>query len=428
MSGPADLVLRGVHALDERGGFTEPVDVVVHDGTVGAVAPDAGRQGGSDDVDASGLWLMPGVFDCHVHAGMSTTDTLENLRTPSSLRTLRTARNLRRMLEAGVTFARDAGGADAGVRDAVAEGTSCGPTLQVSINMLSQTGGHADGHLAGPGLETSVEYFLPDGPDRPPFLVDGPDEMRRTVRRLLRAGADWIKVCTSGGVFGGIAAAQAAELTVEEVAVAVAEGARRGVGVMAHAVGRGGIDVALDAGVRSIEHGVFLDEEQATRMAAAGTFLVPTLVIYADVAAKVAATPEAFPPALVASAAEIGRRLGDAVALAHEHGVPIALGSDFATAEDHGRNLEEIALLHRAGLPAADALLAATARGAELCGVGGTHGRIAPGYAFDALLLDRDPSDPGLFLEPGAVTGVFRAGEPVVAHPRVADALAGASA
>ncbi|MGX6449111.1 amidohydrolase family protein, partial [Patulibacter sp. S7RM1-6] len=344
-SAPARLVLRGVHALDERGGLTDPVDVVVEDGIVRAVTPDAGASRGAVDVDAAGLWLLPGVFDCHVHAGMSSTDTLENLATPHALRTLRTARNLRTMLAAGVTFARDAGGADAGVRDAVAEGAVPGPRLQVAVNMLSQTGGHADGHLAGPGIDVSTEYFLPDAPDRPPYLVDGPDEMRRTVRCLLRAGADWIKVCTSGGVFGGIEAAQAPELTVEEVAVAVAEAGRRGVGVMAHAVGRGGIDVALDAGVRSIEHGIFLTEEQAARMGAAGTFLVPTLVIYADVARRVRAAPDAFPPAVVASAAEIEARLGEAVALAHAHGVPIALGSDFATAGDHGRALEEIALL-----------------------------------------------------------------------------------
>lgn len=422
---PDELVLRQVRALDERGGFSDPVDVVVAEGVIRSVGPNARAGRDAREVDGAGLWLLPGVFDCHTHSGMSSVDTLENLRTPLSLRTLETARNLRLTLEAGVTFTRDAGGVDAGVRTAIERGVVSGPGLQVSIVLLSETGGHADGYLPGPGLECSTEYFMPDSPDRPPFLVDGVDAMRRTVRQVLRAGADWIKVCVSGGVFGGIEAAQASELSVAEVEVAVAEAGRRGKPVMAHAVGADGIDVALDAGVRSIEHGIFLDERQATRMAAAGTFLVPTLVIYEDVARRVGEAPEAFPPHVVASAEALRPRLGEAVRLAQAHGVPIALGSDFATAADHGRNLEEITLLHRAGLSVEEALLAATVRGAELCGVADRRGRIAPGQAFDALLLDRDPGDLSLFLERGAVSGVFRDGAPVVVHPRVAAAIGG---
>jgi len=288
--------------------------------------------------------------------------------------------------------------------------------------MLSQTGGHADGFLAGAGLALSVEDFLPADPGRPPFLVDGPEQMRHVVRAVLRAGADWVKVCTSGGVFGGVEAAQQPQLSVEEVSVAVVEARRRGRSVMAHAVGAAGIDVALEAGVRSIEHGVHLTEEQAQRMARDAVFLVPTLVIYRWVSELVEATPERFPDRVRESAAAIAGVLGHCVALAHAHGVPIALGSDFATAADHGRNLEEITWLHRAGLPVEEALLAATARGADLCGVGDRRGAIAAGYALDAILLDDDPGDLSCFLSPGCVTGVFRLGAAVVAHPRLEDA------
>jgi imidazolonepropionase-like amidohydrolase len=340
---------------------------------------------------------MPGVFDCHVHVGMSTTDTLENLRTPLSLRTLATARNLQATLAAGVTHVRDAGGVDAGVRTALERGLIAGPDLQVSIVMLSQTGGHADGFLAGPGTEQSVEDFLPAAPDRPPFLVDGVDEMRRVVRRTLRAGADWIKLCTSGSAFGD---GDTPQLTVAEVRVAVEEAARRGRGVMAHAVGSAGIDIALEAGVRSIEHGIHLQERQAARMARDNVFLVPTLAIYHRLA---------YP----------GPELGECVRLAHAHGVPIALGSDFASAGDHGANLAEIAHLHAAGLPVEAALQAATIRGAQLCGVAARAGCIAPGQRFDALVLDEDPGDLSCFLRRDAVTGVFKAGVPVVPHPRL---------
>jgi imidazolonepropionase-like amidohydrolase len=420
------LVLRGVRALDQSGSFTDPVDVAVVHGITTAVAPVARSlpaPPGARELDGAGLWLLPGVLDCHAHVGMSSTDTLENLRTPLSLRTLATARNLRATLAAGVTHVRDAGGVDAGVRTALERGLADGPELQVSIVMLSQTGGHSDGFLPGcPAAGLSVEDFLPAAPGRPPFLVDGADAMRRTVRETLRAGADWIKLCTSGGVFGGTEAAETAQLTVEEVAVAVHEAARRRRGVMAHAVGTAGIAVALEAGVRSIEHGVGLDEEQARRMAREGTFLVPTLVIYRKVIDMVAAAPEAFPAGLRAAARDIDGRLGACVALAHEHGVPVALGSDFADAADHGGNLAEITHLHRAGLPVEAALLAATANGARLCGVAATQGAIRPGHRFDAILLDSDPGDLSCFLAPGAVTGVFRAGTPVVAHPRLREA------
>ena len=417
------LALRGVRALDEAGGFSDALDVVVSDGTIEAVAVNAAAPPGALEVDCAGLWLMPGVVDCHVHVAASSNDTLENLATPLSLRALQAGRNLETMLAAGVTHARDAGGADAGLRTAVARGLVAGPALDVSIAMLSQTGGHADGFLAGAGIAIAVEDLMPAAPGRPPFIVDGAEQMRAVVREVLRAGADWIKLCTTGGAFAGADAYTETQLSVEEVSVAVAEAARRGRGVMAHAVGSAGIDIALDAGVRSIEHGVYLTEAQAVRMAAAGVFLVPTLAIYRWVIETVVeGQPDRFPAEVRAGAAQIGSVLGAAVAIAHAHGVPIALGSDITTAAGHGGNLAEITWLHRAGLAVEDALLAATLRGAQLCGVAGRSGRIEPGHAFDAILLDEDPGDLSCFLRRDAVSGVFRGGVAVVEHARLADA------
>ena len=175
------------------------------------------------------------------------------------------------------------------------------------------------------------------------------------------------------------------------------EAARRGRGVMAHAVGSAGIEVALDAGVRSIEHGIYLNEAQAVRMAADNVFLVPTLVTYHKVVERVKAHPDLFSSEIREGVAEIAAALGTCVRLARDAGVAIALGSDFAQAEDHGTNLAEITYLHRAGLSVEEALLAATIGGAQLCGVGDRQGRIAPGYAFDALLLDTDPGDLSCF-------------------------------
>ncbi len=419
------LVIRGVRVLDASGSFTDATDVVVVDGAINAVVRRATAPEGAVQLDADGLWLMPGVFDCHVHVGMSSTDTLTNLQTPLSLRALQAASNLSATLACGVTHVRDAGGVDAGLRAGIERGLIAGPELEVSIVMISQTGGHADGFLAGPGISISVEDFLPADPGRPPFIVDGEEEMRRTVREVLRAGADWVKVCTTGGVFGGAQVANEAQFTVAEIGVAVREAARRRRGVMAHAVGTAGIEVALDAGVRSIEHGIYLTEAQAARMAAENVYLVPTLVAYHRVVERVTAHPDLFSFEIREGVVDIASALGTCVRLARDAGVAIALGSDFATAEDHGTNLAEITYLHRAGLSVEDALLAATLRGAQLCGVDDRQGRIAPGYIFDAFLLDTDPGDLSCFLSRDVVTGVFRAGAPVVLHPRLMDATAG---
>jgi imidazolonepropionase-like amidohydrolase len=183
-----ELLLREANVLDAGGSFTGPVDVHVRDGRVATVGHDL-PAGEARSVDFSGLWLMPGVFDCHDHVAFSTVDMAELLSTPVTRWTLEAARNARRTLEGGVTFVRDLCGADRGIRDAVAAGHVPGPTLQVSVTLICQTGGHGDAYLPGAGLEAAL---VPDYPGRPPFVVDGPESMRHAVRATLRAGADWI--------------------------------------------------------------------------------------------------------------------------------------------------------------------------------------------------------------------------------------------
>jgi imidazolonepropionase-like amidohydrolase len=420
----SSFVLRGANALDESGGFTGPVDVAVAEGRVVAVEPNT-NLADAPSVDFSGLWVMPGVFDCHDHVALSSLDSMELLRTPVTQWTLEAAQNLRRTLEGGVTFVRDAAGADAGMRESIERGYVRGPRLQVSVVAVSQTGGHIDGFLPGPGAEISADYVIPDYPGRPPYRVDGVDEMRRAARTILRSGADWIKLCTTGGVLSAHDQGEVAEFTLEEIRVAVFEATRKGKGVMVHAFGGEGLDNAVEAGVRSIEHGVFLTDDQAARMAASGCWLVPTLAILRDVIRW--AEADLLPPYATRKALDLKPRIGGAVRIAREHGVRIALGTDYVSREQHGRNMEEIALLGEAGLTPEEALLAATIRGAELCGVARDYGRIAPGFAFDAIVLDEDPSDLTLFTRPDSVKGVFKDGVPLVTHPQIADALAAAA-
>lgn len=408
-------MLREAAVLDRGGGFEAPVDVHVRAGRVAAVGKRLATANGVSSVDFSGLWLLPGVFDCHDHLTFSTTDIREVLATPVSRWVLRTSRNASATLEAGVTFVRDLCGADRGVRDAIASGEARGPRLQISVVLICQTGGHGDDYLPGAGLEASL---IPSYPGRPPFVVDGPDAMRSAVREILRAGADWIKLATTGGLVSEHDDPLVAEFTAEEIAVAVCEAARKGKGVAAHAYGGDGLTNAVRAGVRSIEHGGFLTEEQAAMMAASGCYLVPTLSAMRDClrwAQEGALTPRQREKIL-----GLGLELGRCIQIAKEHGVRMAIGTDYIDAAQHGGNLEELVLMRRAGLTTEETLLAATVGGAELCGVADRYGRIEEGYIFDAIVLDEDPGeDLQNLAHRGAVSGVFQRGEPVVAHPRL---------
>ena len=407
------FVLREANVLDESGSFSGPLDVRVADGRIADVGNNLGSDG-AESFDFSGLWLLPGVFDCHLHLSASTTETSEILRTPLTAWALETAANARKTLEAGVTFVRDLAGTDAGVRAGLERGWVPGPRLQISIVLLCQTGGHGDGFLSGGAVSAGL---TPEYPGRPPQVVDGVDGMRQAVREVLRAGADWIKLATTGGLVSEHDQPLVAEFTREEIGAAVFEATRKSKPVSAHAYGGEGLTNAVEAGVRSIEHGGFLTEEQATKMAERGCWLVPTLSAMRDVLRW--AEEGTLTPAQCRKIIDFGLDLGAAVKMAKEHGVKLASGTDYISRAQHGGNLEELALMHDAGLSVEEALLAATSGGAELCGVEADYGRIAPGYVFDAIVLDEDPGNLSAFRKPGAVTGVFKAGVPAVRHARL---------
>jgi imidazolonepropionase-like amidohydrolase len=407
-------VLREVTVLDRSGGFSGPVDIHVEDGRIARIDRDLPAQG-APSIDFSGLWLLPGIFDCHDHVTMSSVDVGEILRTPVTQWALEAAQNARLTLEGGITSVRDLSGADRGFRDSLRAGHVPGPRVQISVTLICQTGGHGDGYLGGAGLEGSL---IPEFPGRPPFRVDGPESMRHVVRANLRAGADWIKLAVTGGLVSEHDQPLIAELTCEEIAVAVFEAGRKGKHVAVHAYGGEGLTNAVEAGVRSVEHGGFLTEEQAAKMAASGCFLVPTLSAMRDCLRW--AEEGSLTPTVCEKILAFGLDIGACVRMAKEYGVKLASGTDYIQREQHGRNLEEVLLMHQAGLSVEEALLVATAGGAELCRVSDELGRLEQGYVFDAVVLDGDPGDLSVFAEPGAVTGVFQSGRPVVPHSRLA--------
>ncbi len=186
----------GGEVFDGTGADPSPADVVIEDDRIVAVgAPGTGD--GDASIDLSGKTLLPGLFDCHVHMLFSGIDILRDLQTPFSYRFFLAAQNLETTLRSGITSVRDAAGADAGVKLAVERGLVAGPRMQISIDMISQTGGHGDEYFPC-GLDVPIlglEY-----PGKPRCIVDGADEMRRKVRELIRDGADVLKVASSGGV------------------------------------------------------------------------------------------------------------------------------------------------------------------------------------------------------------------------------------
>jgi imidazolonepropionase-like amidohydrolase len=373
-------VFTGGQIFDGTGAAPAPGDIRVEDGRITAVGTDLN---GDAQVDVSGKTLMPGFFDCHVHFTMSTIDTLKRLNTPLSYRFYEAINNMQVTLDAGVTSVRDAAGADLGVKQAVDNGLVAGPRMQIAISMLAQTGGHGDGHMLC-GADMKVTY-----PGAPSGVVDGPDEMRKRVRELIQYGASVIKVATSGGVLSPISDPRLGHLRDEELRVLVEEATAAGLHVMAHAQATDGIKAAVRNGIRSIEHGIYLDDEAIQMMLDHDTFLVPTLIA----------------PRFVIEAAETGTRLSDrvlekvhmvieahtdSISRAIEAGVKIAMGTDSGVGP-HGQNLRELGLMVDAGLTPTQALVSAMQTAAELLGVDDELGTIEQGKLADLVIVAGDP-------------------------------------
>ena len=261
-----------------------------------------------------------------------------------------------------------------------------GPRMQISVIMLSQTGGHGDDWSV---CGADIPVFLPH-PGRPSGVVDGPDEVRKRVRELLRAGADVIKVATSGGVLSS-SNPHHGQLRDAEIATMTEEAAAAGIHVMAHAQAAAGIKAALRNGVRSIEHGIFLDDEAIELMLQKGAWLVPTLQAPRAVIAA-AESGASIPDEQVEKARMLTEVHVDAVRRAHEAGVKIAMGTD-AGVGAHGTNLEEVELMVGAGLSPLEALHATTASAAELLDVADDRGTIRPGQRADLVVVDGSPED-----------------------------------
>ncbi len=375
-------LFRGGKVFDGTMAPLADADVVIEDGKIVEVGPGLDGDG---SVDCAGKTLLPGLFDVHVHlTGTYEDDELTVQHRPFSYGFYQTPKNLRTTLALGITSVRDAGGADAGLRRAVDDGVLVGPRMQVSITMLSQTGGHNDEVLPSGGISAGWQPY----PGFPSGVCDGVDGVRQKVREVIRAGADVIKIASSGGFFSPADDPMDPHFAQDELDMIVSTAADLGRWVMSHAHGPEGINRAVRAGVRSIEHGTFLDQASADLMLERGTWLVPTITS-GDTTEELA-NDEKLAPEIRAKFADLGRPEFDAMKLAAQAGLKVALGTD-AAVFPHGWNLNELTHMANNGFTPEQALHAGTLSAAELMGWEDKLGSLEPGKIADVVVVDGDP-------------------------------------
>ena len=381
------IVIRGGEVFDSIGGTTAVADVAID----GERIVDVGTGlDGDEEIDAAGCAVYPGFIDSHVHfMADGDLDPMSSVRTPFSLNFYLAAERMLRTLAIGVTTVREAGGSDLGVKQAQVSGLAPGPHMQISISILSQTGGHGDDwQVCGAHMPSIIGG---PHPGKPHNIVDGPEEMRRKVRELVRAGADVIKVCTSGGVLSPRDDPRHGHFRDVELDVLVAEASAAGKWVMAHAQATDGIKSAIRTGIRSIEHGIYMDDEAIEMMLKAGTYLVPTLIAPMGVleAADRGVNVPAYAIEKTKMVIETHR---ESIRRCIEAGVRVAMGTDSGVMP-HGQNVRELEQYVECGMTPAEALVSATRTAAELMGLEHEVGTLVPGHRADLVVTDAAPLD-----------------------------------
>lgn len=387
------IVLRAARLFDGSSDTLQsPGVIVVEDGRIAGVGASAPRKPGAREIDLGDTTLLPGFMDAHVHlTGQSSSDDRQDLiddwsRTPAET-ALHATKYLRATLEAGFTTVRDLGSSaflDVAMRNSIARGEIAGPRILAASKALGSVGGHCD------PMNGMAPDFFGREPDWRDGVVSGAESARQAVRYDVKYGADLIKICATGGVLSRNGDVDSPQLTQAEVDAIVDEAHAKGRKVAAHAHGATGAKRAIRAGIDSIEHGSFLDDEALTMMKEKRTFYVPTLHAFWSLRESLK-KGGVMDPRTKLKLSMAARRIDETFRSAVSRGIRIAFGTD-AGVGVHGTNAEEFVLMVKGGLKPVDALRAATSVDAELFGVAKDLGTLEPGKIADIVAVPGDPT------------------------------------
>ena len=379
---PPEPPLSQVTVVIKRGRIAE----ILPEYTEAANLPGAGKAE-VETVDLTDHFVMPGLIDAHTHitSEYSAEARLRRVQESDADQAIRGIGYARKTLLAGVTTVRNVGSsghAAFALRDAIARGDVPGPRMLVAGESITATGGHSDGTLG-----YREDLFGMPGPME--GVGDGVAGVRRAVRAQVKRGADLIKLTATGGVLSNTAAGTEQQFFDDELRAIVETGHLLGRKVAAHAHGTRGINAALRAGVDSIDHGTYLDEESIRLFLERGAFLVPTVIAGKTVEER-ARIAGYFSPPVREKALQVGPQIQDALRRAHAGGVRIAFGTDSGVSA-HGENAREFSYMVEAGMTEMEVITAATVNAAELLGLSAEIGTIEPGKAADLVATKRTP-------------------------------------
>ena len=360
--------------------------IIVHDGEIVGITDGFIVDDEATIIDLKDKFVLPGMIDSHVHlrGEWNKNNRLDGVTKNAGDVAYDAAMNARKTLEAGFTAVQDVGGPLTifALRDAIASGKIPGPHIRASGPAVSATGGHGDVH----GYRHDLLKVM-----QPPTVCDGPDDCRRATRSAIKSGADVVKITATGGVLSNTAAGTGQQFFDDELEAIVEAAAKMGRKVTAHAHGKSGIEAALKAGVKSIEHGTYLDEITARMFKKYGATLVPTVLAGMTVVSW-AEEGDFLPPASAKKALEVGPQMQDMLSVAWKNGVNVAFGTDTGVSQ-HGKNAEEFIYMIKAGMSEQDAIKAATSVAAEHIGLSNKIGTLEEGKFADLIAVDGNPLD-----------------------------------
>lgn len=378
------MIIKNINLIDGTGkDIQRGIDIKVENHVISEIGT---HLNGDNIIEGNGQYLLPGIIDSHVHVMLEMEPLERRLSTPFSYNFYKAIDHLKRTVDAGVTTVRDALGADLGLKEAVNDGLILGPRLQISVNALTITGGHGDSYTKS-GIQLPI---LQDGyPGLPSGICDGVNEVRKKAREMLRAGADVLKVHATGGVTSATDHPDYTQFSLEELKVIVEEAQfRNNRKVMAHAQGLQGVKQCIEAGIHSIEHGIYLDDEAVQLMKEKEMYLVPTLL--APLSVIEFAEELGMSENSIKKSKQVMQDHIDSFKKAHQAGVKIAMGTD-AGVFKHGTNLRELELMVEHGMTEMEAIVSSTKTAAECLGYDEDLGTIEVGKKADFILLDQNP-------------------------------------